>query len=491
MGVRESKTATDHGPLSAAIAAIVSESLPHDSSSTESTMDMASPLKPAQEASREELENVMDTTREVEKAWEAFQHLSAMPLPEGRRLVRYYARLHRLARLLSKVKPRTRTLFLRLFSVLSMLHKNGGHVHHWEWTLLIDCTGKGQRKGRPQDYKASLDVYRDMIEQKAPGSTSSRVRTVRDPQDNGRPVVQPNVVTYNTLLNIAGRTFQPSILRHARGVFEASGIPPDRITYLSLVRYYSRTNDLNGVRAILLKMREQGMELGLDGINACIWAYGRAGRLDVASLLYRIVRHNLVPEDQVGQNDIQAAIRQLAHMEGLEVPVTIKPDTVTYNILIQCYAYRGDLTRSLEVFREMMAVNEQLHSLGQSLSDDDPSRTDRAPSMHSFRAIFYGFVRHGGKTDGRAGPVTQRATSQWRMENLQALFDIFMRLPHDTRPSARTFFWILTAFDRLSGHADWKLRQVWEKFTEKFGDYRGGRMERIRMRVYESNQKSS
>jgi len=492
--VREGQAKTVHEAFSPAFAAIVSDSLPEASTSTEVFTNSPSPAESTEETSRAELEYVMDTTEEVEEAWEAYQRLFTMPLPEDTPSVRYYARLHRLARLLSKVKPRTRTLFLRLLSVLSTLYKSGGNVHTWEWNLLIDCAGKGWRKTRPEDFKAALDMYRDMIESKAPGSTFNGHRHVPEGGE-GQKAVKPDIVTYTTLLHIAGRTLQHSIMRHARRILEASDIPPNRITYLSLIRYYARTNDLIGVRAILSKIREQGLELGLDGVNACVWAYARAGRLDIASLLYRVVRHNLIPEDEVGEHDIQAAIRQLTFTEGLEIPLTIKPDAITYYTLIQCHAYHGDLSRSLEVFREMMTVNEQLGFLDQSLPDDDPSRTDKSPTLPAFRAIFLGFARHGGKDAAllkRAGPLTQRLVSpRWTMENLQALFDTFMRLPHDVRPSERTIFWILTAFDVLSGHADWKLRRVWEKLTERFGEYQGGRLERFRKRIYESEQKGS
>ncbi|KZT71602.1 hypothetical protein DAEQUDRAFT_809908 [Daedalea quercina L-15889] len=493
VALRESQAKTAYRELSPAFTTEVSDSLPEGLTSAETSMDMPSAAESTQEASREELENIMDTTDEVERAWEAYQYLSVVSLPEDGRHVRYYARLHRLARLLSKVKPRTRTLFLRLLSVLSTLHQSGGNVHTWEWNLLIDCAGKSWRKTRPEDFKAALDVYRDMIERKGPGSTFDRDRFSPNLMEERQEVVRPDIVTYTTLLNIAGRTLQHAILRHARGILEASGISPNRITYLALVRYYSRKSDLTGVRAILSKMREQGMELGLDGVNACVWAYARAGRIDVASLLYRVVRHNLIPEDEVGEHDIEAAIRQLLHTEGLEIPATIKPDATTYYTLIQCYAYHGQLTRALEVFREMLAVSNQLRILDQELPDDDPSRTDRSPTLPAFRAIFLGFARHGGKdvaSLARAGPLTQRLVdSRWTMENLQALFDAFMKLPHDARPSERTVFWVLTAFDVLSGHANWKLRRVWERLTERFGDYQGGRLERFRKRIYESDQK--
>ena len=491
MALREGKAETNQGALSFACTTEVSESLTDTSVAAELPEDTQSHAEAAQGPSREELEAVMDTTEKVEEAWEAYQRLCTMPLLVGHSPIRYYARLHRLARLLSKVKPRTRILFLRLLSVLSALHKNGGNVHTWEWNLLIDCAGKAWRKTRPEDFKAALDMYRDMLERKPPGSTFSRVSFL-PPEKREVPSIQPDIVTYTTLLNIAGRTLQHSVLRHARSMLEMSGIPPNRITYLALIRYHSRKNDLTGVRTILSKMREQGMELGRDGVNACVWAYARAGRIDVASLLYRVVRHNLVPEDEAGAHDVQVAIRQLSYSEGLEIPATIKPDAVTYYTLIQCYAYHGDFPRTLEVFQEMVTVDGFVE---RNLPDDDPARTDESPSMPAFRALFLGFARHGGKNDDllkRAAPVTGRLADRgWTLENLEGMFNVFVKLPHDSRPSERTVFWLLSAFDVLSGRDDSKLHYVWERLTERFGDYRGGRLDQFRRRIYQDVQNST
>ena len=489
----QAETAQAKGALSPAFATDVTESLPDASAAMEIPADALSQTEATQGPRREKLELVMDTTGSVEEAWEAYQHLFAMPLPEGRALLRYYSRLHRLARLLSKVKPRTRTLFLRLLSVVSTLHKNGGNIQTWEWNLLMDCAGKAWRKTRPEDFKAALDIYRNMLERRAPGSTSSRTGFPSS-EEQGGPVMQPDIITYTTLLNIAGRTLQQTILRHARSMLDASGIPPNRITYLALIRYYSRKNDLTGVRAILSKMREQGMELGRDGLNACVWAYARAGRIDVASLMYRVVRHNLIPEDEAGAHDVQVAIRQLSFTEGLNIPATIKPDAITYYTLIQCYAYHGDFARALEVFGEMITVDDELHMLERNLPGEDPTRTGESPSMPAFRAIFLGFARHGGKNDDllkEAGPLTKRLADRgWTLENLQGMFEVFLRQPHDSRPSERTVFWLLNAFDVLSGRDASTLQYVWEKLTERFGDFGGGRLDNLRRRIYEDEQNS-
>lgn len=491
MALLKGKAEAPHGVFHPAFTTDVSDSLPDASTTLDVSEDTKSQAETTQGPSREELETVMDSTVDVEAAWEAYQRLFVMPLPEDR--VPYYVLLHRLARLLSKVKPRTRTLFLRLLSVLSTLHTSGGNVRLWEWNLLIDCAGKAWRKTRPEDFKAAFDIYRDMLGGKIPGSTFSRASFL-PPEKREIQAVQPDIVTYTTLLNIAGRTLQHSILRQARGILEASGIPPNRITYLALIRYYSRQNDLMGVRVILSKMREQELELGPDGVNSCVWAYARAGRIDVASLLYRVVRHNLFPEDEAGEHDVQVAIRQLSYTEGLEIPATIKPDAVTYYTLIQCYAYHGDLAQALEIFQEMMTVDEELHATSQSLPDDDPARTDGSPSLPAFRALFLGFARHGGKNDDllrHASPLTRRlADHGWTLENLQRLFDAFMQLPHDARPSERTIYWLMSAFDVLNGHDDSKLGPIWERLTDRFGEFQGGRLDGYRRRIYGGGQNS-
>lgn len=435
-----------------------------------------------QDREREYLQIALALAPSMTEAWDAYERLMTIPQRAGCPPV-HYSSLHRLARLLASTRPHTRTVFMRLLSVLSTIHNTGGQVKLWEWNALIDAAGRGWRKTRMEDFQAALDIYHDMVSQKAPGATFSKHHDTAQEPSSHSTTVKPDIVTYTTLLNIAGRTLNPATVRHAMSVLEESGLPHSRLFHLALIRYFTRKNDLVGVRTTILRMKEQGFELGLDGINACIWAYARNGHVDVASTMYRILKYRIAPDEDDGEDDITLAADKLAATEGLTIPTNLKPDATTYHVLVQCYAYHGDLARCLQVFMDMMVYSRYAHRKDAAVSAD-PSWT-----LPAFRSIFLGFVRHGKHTQNlqEVESLTRRhASSAWTMENLDFLFNNFMKLPHDIKPSDRTIYWILSAFDATSESADsdTKLREVWRKLEEKFGGRWGGRLERFRQRIF-------
>ncbi|KAI6047044.1 hypothetical protein EDC04DRAFT_579690 [Pisolithus marmoratus] len=99
----------------------------------------------------------------ISGAWKAYEGLiTKYPYDPLQKPVIPYGHLHRLAGRLASVKPRTRTLYLQLSSVLATLRRTGGRVYIWEWNTLIDCAGKQWRKTSIADYRAALDILNDM-----------------------------------------------------------------------------------------------------------------------------------------------------------------------------------------------------------------------------------------------------------------------------------------------------------------------------------------
>jgi pentatricopeptide repeat protein len=305
--------------------------------------------------------------------------------------------------------------------------------------------------------------------------------------------VQPDIITYTTLLYIAGRSLDPSAIRHASNLLRASGLPPNRITHLSLLYYYTRTKQLSGVRSTLQKMREQDFEPGLDGINACIWAYARNGHMDVASTIYRVLRHNMQPELDVGEYDIEAAVKYLRDVEGIDVSSNLIPDEITYTALIQSFAYHGQFMKALHVFVDMLSTpnRESKAPVGQT---GEPLLY--RPTLAAFRGLFLGFARHAQKplpSSSRAPPgsLSERLSpsqkSEWNLENLHQVFKAFLNLPADTKPSERLIYWILVSFGKASGDDPGKLRKVFLQLEQRFGGGWGGRLERLRNNFFGEN----
>ncbi|KAH7914380.1 hypothetical protein BJ138DRAFT_1079491 [Hygrophoropsis aurantiaca] len=442
---------------------------------------------------RKELLRILATTNSLADAWSAYSALLSMRPPEDHPAnspAIPYSHLHRLARLLASSKPRTRTLFLQLSSVLTTLQKSGGRTQLWEWNALVDCAGRSWRSTSLEDFKAALDVFSSITMSRSIHSNDSD--DITEDHLASPPILTPDIVTYTTLLYIAGRSSHPAAIRHATSLLRSSGIPPNRLTHLALLGYFTRTNQLSGVRATLLKMKEQDLRVGLDGINACLWAYARNGHMDIAATIYRVLRNNVTPEIGIGEHDVDAAIIYLSHVEGIAVARDMIPDEITYTTMIQSLAYHGDLIRSLQVFVDMLST-PNMESF--PLADDNGEHQRYQPTLAAFRGLFLGFVRHGHEpskesktsvllSDRLSQSFDSSPESPWHLDNLHILFQTFMDMPGEVKPSERLIYWILVAFGRTSGNDAGKLRKIWSQLEHKFGGGWGGRLEKMRKSIH-------
>ena len=461
---------------------------------------------PNHKALRCSLLHTLGVTSSATEAWNTYTTLLTIPPPDGWPSEKPWTKiplshLHRLCRVLSRNRPKTRTQFLRLLSVLHTIQHSGGQVHLHEWNAVIDNAGKGWRKTRPEDFKLALGIFYDMVEQRPPGSTFSGNESAAGEKGPavGEPV-SPDIVTYTTLLSIAARTLHGPTVRHASSLLQSSGIPPNRITHLSLLKYFTFTKSLSGVRSTLLKMKQQGMELGLDGINACIWAYGHNNRPDVVMMIYRLLRHNVTPDIHIGEDDVDSTARRLKDDEGIIVSKDIKPNEITFTIVIQTMAYHGDLAATLSVFMDMLS-SENLE-MGARLHRDKNNKLQPSaysPTLPIFRAIFLGFSRHGvpppkngnHKLSSRLQSINRSPTA-WSLENLSSLFSTFLALPEHIKLSQSTISWIMVAFDKTSGHDMDILRKIWTQLEVRFGGPWGGsrnRLYRLRASLFHPGSK--
>jgi hypothetical protein len=350
----------------------------------------------------------------------------------------------------------------------------GGEIKLHEWNALIDGAGKGWRKTSVDDFQASLDMFQDMISGRAPGMTAAGETEGENMSFQSTPVT-PDIYTYTILLDAAARTLHAPSFRHAATLLADSGLPPNRITHLSLLKYFTYTKQLSGVRSTVLKMQEQNLELGLDGINACLWSYAHNSRLDQVMAIYRLFQHNIKPETYVGELDVASVARRLRDEEHITIPPDIKPNQITFNIVIQTLAHHGHLLGSLTVLMDMLSV--QNVQLGAPLTADENGKLQPgfySPTLPAFRALFIGFTRHGIRLrkDGTVPPQYQLANPPgepaWVLASLQDIFEAFLHLPEDTRLNRGHVFWILKAFDRTSGGDRNLLRQVWKKLHARF-----------------------
>ena len=423
---------------------------------------------------------VLGTTASPLEAWLAYTTLRHM-IPDsyvttGEHFIPF-VHLHRLCRLLAASRPKNHMLFLRLLSILNYIRSTGGRIHRHEWNTVIDYAGRGWRKTRPEDWETALSLYNDMVDGRNPGAkfhAQVQLTEVDDlhsvqpsgaelhgqvqlPESDSLHAVQPDIYTFNILLDIAAETKQVSAARHALALMTEAGIDPNRMTFLILLKCHGLSQQMSGMRSTVLRMKDAGHELGVDGINACMWAYGLNGRHDLVKSIYRLLRHNVSPGET--DDDLLLALSREIEDEALFcVPGDIKPDGTTFTTVIQIMAYHGDLFTTLNVLSDALA----------SL---------RGPVLNGvFRAIFLGFTKHGisPMQDERSLPPPLRISNppgqpQWSLQNLQKVFDIFMNLPEEINASRTTLHWIMRAFDVTSGRDKVILQEVWKKLDKRFG----------------------
>ncbi|KIK65618.1 hypothetical protein GYMLUDRAFT_363384 [Collybiopsis luxurians FD-317 M1] len=408
--------------------------------------------------------HVISNTDHVEDAWTAYSTILSLPPPKERRRGDPpipFQHLHRLCRLLSRNRPKTRTQFLRLLSILYTIRKHGGTVHLFEWNSLIANAGSGWRGSKSHDFQLALDVFDDMVSGTNPGLSFSP--SDYPPLDQLPQSVQPDIYTYNSLISIAAKTLYGRAIARATAMLQASGHSPDRITHLSLLVYFSHTRQLNGVRTTLLKMRQQKLELGVDGINACIWAFGRHGKLEWVDRIYRTLRHNTHPEPAETIKPIIEALDD----EFIDISPYMMPNLITFSTVIQIMAWHGNLTRTYNVLMDMLSSLNM--EQGAPLMRDEEGKiqyTTYAAIHTSFRSLFLGFFRHGVYL--RNDFTSRLQDRKWTISNLQAIFDTYIALPEPIPPSRRMVYWIMVAFDRTSDHDVELMRQVWMQLEEHF-----------------------
>jgi hypothetical protein len=361
-----------------------------------------------------------------------------------------FSHLHRLARLLARNRPQTRRQFFQLLAVLNYINHWGGTIKQYEWNALVAHAGSGLRKTNCGDVGKAMKVFNDMRAGRLPDSS--------DMEFLDGPPVEPDIYTYTSLLGIASRTVKSKHVYNISSLLTYAGLPPNRITHLSLMRYFTLKADFDGIRLTLIKMRQQGLKLGLDGLNSCLWAYGRNHKVDFVLMIYRILRHNMLPETSAEQENINRVIERLGE-ECIFVEPEILPNEVTLTTIIQVLAYHGHFSSTLNVFMDMLSFNNtEKGAPVEEISAGVYRPMLYQPSLAVFRAIFLGFSRHATQDD-----------SDWNMDNLSQMFDMFLKLPSNSNPNHNTIYFIMLAFDKASGRDIEILRDVWMSIHRRFG----------------------
>lgn len=390
--------------------------------------------------------------RDLDESWQAYAtliHLQSTDSTIARKFRQIpNAVLHRLARHIARTRPVTKSHFPRLLRVLQHLWDTNNPLPIEAWNTLINCAGKGHRTGSRKEYDTAVSIFYDMIGGLRPGTQlSQRMMLMGDVK---RQSVQPDLITFNTLLTIAARSLSKRSLEHAVSLFKQSGFAPDWITHMALMMYHIRMKNLGGVRATLQKMAAQQLQLPLDGVNAVIWAFAYSGHNDVVLDIYRVLSNSIRRDHN--QGEIKRTIHRLQSAQSLTLSGSLRPDVVTYTVVIQATARAGDFVNAFTTLHDFISIH---------------CRRRLTPSAAAaFRAIFLGFKTFAIDP---ASPIEPLPTeNKWSLENLTVVYEMFLRLPATAIPTRSTIFWIMDAFDKTSGHDVLLLQRVWIELKRRY-----------------------
>jgi len=400
-------------------------------------------------------------TQDVEDAWHSYitliDFITRIPSVYKRLSHIPFPHLHRLTRLLAGNRPKTHRQYLRLLAVLTYLKHCGGAIMQYQYNALLDHSGKGWRKTREEEVQHAKRVARELQIGRLPGLAEEAY----DLENEDYPGLNPDIYTYTTLLATAARASSTKELLNIALLMQKAGLPPNRITHLSLLRYFTQKRSLSGVRSTLQKMRYQNLELGLDGLNACMWAYGRNGRVDIAWRIYRLLRHNVVPGNDGDVKEMDTLLGE----EYIFIEPNIRPNEITFTMLIQMMAYLGHFPGVLDVFHDMLTFlnMEQGAPLVAGFTGEfNPGPYQ--PTVAVYRNIFLGFAKHGiPKSRAR------KSDENWTLENLMDVFDCFLQLRYGRIVTHANVDLIMKAVSITSEDDLRLMRSVWLSIEEKFG----------------------
>jgi PPR repeat len=228
--------------------------------------------------------NIIAETNSPGLIWHTYQRAVRLSIPVPSIF------LDRISRVIIRRYAPTRETFLRLHEVLHVLRQQG-HMKTWQWNSLIYHAALGLRKLHTKDYQAALDIFREM-------------QSLQAAPENHQHC-EPDIYTYTTLLSIAIRTGVTECVDHAYSLMRDSNLQQDRIARLAIIPYYVRNRNLKAVRAVAHEFARKSEDIGIDGINAYAWAFGRHGHLEVVEEIYQVLRSNLSLEDTFGEKPAQ------------------------------------------------------------------------------------------------------------------------------------------------------------------------------------------
>jgi pentatricopeptide repeat protein len=177
--------------------------------------------------------------------------------------------------------------------------------------------------------------------------------------------VQPDIVTYGTILDICAKKQDVSLAYAVLDRMRKRGMRPNNFCYASLIDACARAGLPDQAESLFRQLRAEGLEYDLFICNALLGAFARAKMVERAFQAFEEMRSAGVRGDRITFNTlITAAARAREFDKAWKAFETMKKsnisaDATTYNALIDACSKSGMTELAFALFNEMRQAHLQ------------------------------------------------------------------------------------------------------------------------------------
>ncbi|KAK6149140.1 hypothetical protein DH2020_016665 [Rehmannia glutinosa] len=201
--------------------------------------------------------------------------------------------------------------------------------------------------------------------------------------------IRPDVVSYTSLLNAFGRSQQPQKAKETFDMMRRNNCKPNLVSYNALIDAYGSNGFLAEAVELLREMEQAGLQPNVVSIGTLLAACGRCCQklyecreYEKALALYRRMREKRVKPDSVTYNVLisgcckmskySEALEFLVEMKDMKIPLSkegqlaeaellfnmmkmdgLRPDVIAYTSMLHTYSTAEHWEKAFAVFQEM------------------------------------------------------------------------------------------------------------------------------------------
>ncbi|KAL0343923.1 UNVERIFIED_CONTAM: Pentatricopeptide repeat-containing protein, chloroplastic [Sesamum angustifolium] len=172
--------------------------------------------------------------------------------------------------------------------------------------------------------------------------------------------IEPNVISYNTLLRVYGDAELFGEAIHLFRLMQRKNIEQNVVTYNTMIMIYGKTLEHEKAHNLIQEMHSRGIEPNAITYSTIISIWGKVGKLDRAAMLFQKLRSSGIEIDQVLYQTMIVAYERaglVAHAKRLLHELK-RPDNIPRGTAIHILAGAGRIEEATWVFRQAVDAGE-------------------------------------------------------------------------------------------------------------------------------------